>query len=73
MKPLNNIRLIVLLCLTLGLAPFFPEPHLWGKIKWVIGGAKDMQLMDWFDILLHGLPWILLIRVIILNITQKIY
>ncbi|MDA0177223.1 MULTISPECIES: hypothetical protein [Mesoflavibacter] len=71
MKPLNNIRLIVLLCLTLGLAPFFPEPHLWGKIKWVIGGAKDMQLMDWFDILLHGLPWILLIRVIILNITQK--
>lgn len=71
MKPLNNIRLIVLLCLTLGLAPFFPEPHLWGKIKWVIGGAKGMQLMDWFDILLHGLPWILLIRVIILNITQK--
>ena len=60
-----------MLCLTLGLAPFFPEPHLWGKIKWVIGGAKDMQLMDWFDILLHGLPWILLIRVIILNITQK--
>lgn len=71
MKPLNNIRLIVLLCLTLGLAPFFPEPHLWGKIKWVIGGAKGMQLMDWFDIFLHGLPWILLIRVIILNITQK--
>ena len=71
MKPLNNLRLIVLLCLTLGLAPFFPEPHLWGKIKWVIGGSKDMQLMDWFDILLHGLPWILLIRVIILNITQK--
>ncbi len=71
MKPLNNIRLIVLLCLTLGLAPFFPEPHLWGKIKWVIGGAKGMQLMDWFDILLHGLPWILLIRVIIINITQK--
>ena len=51
----------ILLCLTLGLAPFYPEPHLWGKIKWVLGGANGMQAMDWFDLLMHGAPWLYLI------------
>ena len=34
---------------TLGLAPFVPEPHLWGKLRWVAGGAHGMQAMDWWD------------------------
>ncbi len=71
MKQLNDFRLVILLCLTLGLAPFFPEPHIWGKLKWIAGGAKGMQAMDWFDVVLHGFPWVLLIRVIILKITKK--
>lgn len=62
MNPLNNLKLILLLCLTLGLAPYFPEPHLWGKIKWVLGGALGMKPMDYFDFVFHGLPFILLIR-----------
>lgn len=71
MKLLNDYRIIILICLTLGLAPFFPEPHIWGKLKWVLGGAKGMQIQDWFDILLHGFPWILLIRLIILKNTKQ--
>jgi len=71
MKLLNDFRLILLLCLTLGLAPFFPEPHLWGKLKWIAGGATGMLPKDWFDVLLHGLPWVLLIRVIIVKLTSK--
>ena len=71
MKLLNDFRLIILLCLTLGLAPFFPEPHIWGKLKWIAGGAKGMQAMDWFDVVLHGFPWVLLIRVFILKINKK--
>lgn len=71
MKQLNNFRLVILLCLTLGLAPFFPEPHIWGKLKWIAGGAKGMQAMDWFDVVLHGFPWVLLIRIIILKIIKK--
>lgn len=71
MKLLNDFRLIILLCLTLGLAPFFPEPHLWGKLKWVAGGANGMLLMDWFDVVLHGFPWVLLIRIFILKINKK--
>jgi hypothetical protein len=67
----NNWKLILLLCLTLGLAPYFPEPHVLGKINWVLGGAKGMQLMDWFDLVLHGFPFILLIRFIILKFLKK--
>jgi len=71
MNPFNNWKLIVLLCLTLGLAPFYPEPHIVGKIRWIAGGANGMQLMDWFDTLLHGFPFILLIRIIILKLMSK--
>lgn len=71
MKILNNYRIILLLCLTLGLAPFFPEPHIWGKLKWVFGGANGMQFKDWFDVLFHGFPWVLLIRVIFIKIFKK--
>lgn len=53
--------------LTLGLAPFAPEPHLWGKLKWVAGGAVGMKSSDWFDLLMHGLPWLLLIISVILK------
>jgi hypothetical protein len=71
MKILNDWKLIILLCLTLGLAPFFPEPHIVGKLKWITGGAVGIQLMDWFDVLLHGLPWLLLLRIISIKIFNK--
>ncbi len=71
MKLLNDWKLVILLCLTLGLAPFFPEPHIWGKLKWIAGGANNMQPMDWFDTLMHGVPFLLLIRLIIVNFTKK--
>ena len=61
---LNNWKLIIALCLTLGLAPFVPEPHIWGKLRWVAGGAHGMGPMDWFDLVFHGLPWLLLIRLL---------
>ncbi|MCB9187066.1 MAG: hypothetical protein H6601_10030 [Flavobacteriales bacterium] len=46
--------------LTLGLAPFAPEPHIVGKIRWVAGGAIGMTGMDWFDLVFHGFPWVFL-------------
>jgi hypothetical protein len=51
----------LLLSLTLGLAPFVPEPHIWGKIKWIAGGAVGMQFMDWVDVVQHGFPFVWLI------------
>ena len=55
-----NIRVLGVLCLTLGLAPFTP-PHIWGKLQWVWGGAVGMKAADWFDFFFHGTPWFLLI------------
>jgi hypothetical protein len=52
-----------LMCVTLGLAPFAPEPHLIGKLRWVAGGAVGMTAMDWGDLLMHGAPFLLLVGV----------
>ena len=70
MDLLNNWRIVIILCLTLGLAPFFPEPHLWGKLKWIAGGAEGMKLMDWFDVLMHGFPFILIFRLLVLKLRK---
>lgn len=48
-------------CATLGLAPFTPEPHVWGKLRWVLGGARGMGPVDWFDLVMHASPWIWLL------------
>lgn len=40
----------------LAFAPFYPEPHLFGKITWVMGGAIGMSSRDYFDLFLHGAP-----------------
>ena len=70
MKLLNNWRVIILLCLTLGLAPFLPEPHIVGKLRWLNSGGNGMTIMDYFDVLLHGFPFILLLRFLIIKITK---
>ncbi|MCH2034766.1 MAG: hypothetical protein MK202_14745 [Tenacibaculum sp.] len=67
--------LFLIVSLTLGLAPF-KEPHILGKIRWIAGGNafsgdEAMTAMDWFDTILHGMPWILLLTSIILNILSK--
>lgn len=62
MKFTNNKFLLPLLaCFTLGLAPFTPEPHIWGKLKWLAGGGIGMQGADYIDVLMHGAPWLWLI------------
>ena len=55
----------LLVSVTLGLAPFTPEPHLVGKLRWVGGGAHGMAAADWFDLALHGLPWLWLAMAIL--------
>lgn len=53
------LSLLIVLCLTLGLAPFSPEPHLWEKLKMLAAGELTRPI-DIFDLLLHGSPWLLL-------------
>jgi len=65
MKIFGDWRFLLMACLTLGLAPFFPEPLIFGKIKLIAGGAVGMQPLDWFDVLFHGTPWLLMIGFLI--------
>jgi hypothetical protein len=70
-KKNSLIPVAAVMSLTLGLAPFAPEPHIVGKLKWVFGGAQGMQIMDYFDLLLHGSPWVFLIYAISAHFIQK--
>lgn len=53
------LSMIIILCLTIGLAPFNP-PHLWEKLQMLVKGQL-VKPVDWFDLFLHGIPWILLL------------
>jgi hypothetical protein len=53
------LSLFLVLALTLGLAPFMPEPHIWEKLKMLAAGDL-VRPIDIFDLLLHGIPWLLL-------------
>jgi hypothetical protein len=54
------LALCVVLALTLGLAPFLPEPHLWEKLKMLASGNLSRPI-DVFDLFWHGAPWVLLV------------
>eukprot|EP01031_Cornospumella_fuschlensis_P005922 gene5922-7362_t len=53
------LSLIVLACLTLGLAPFFPEPHIWEKLKMLAAGDLGKPV-DIFDMAMHAAPFVVL-------------
>ncbi len=64
------ISILVILCLTLGLAPFSPEPHVWEKLKMLAAGNLTRPI-DIFDLLMHGSPFVLLFLRLIAPVLQK--
>ena len=62
---LRSLGLPLAAALTLGLAPFFPEPHLIGKLRWVLGGGVGMGAVDVFDLVMHGAPWVWLVAAVV--------
>lgn len=62
--------LLIIACLTLGLAPFVPQPHIWEKLQMLAKGEL-VRPIDWFDFVLHGAPWALLITKGIVSLIQK--
>ena len=52
--------LFVIASLTLGLAPFVPEPHLLEKLRMLAAGELSRPI-DIFDLVMHGAPWVLLL------------
>lgn len=57
--------------LSLGLAPFTPEPHVVGKLRWVAGGAVGMGWIDVADLALHGAPWLWLAAVVVRTARRR--
>jgi hypothetical protein len=49
---------VVIGIVTLGLAPFSPEPHIWEKLKMLAAGTLSKPL-DIFDLVYHAIPWLL--------------
>jgi hypothetical protein len=62
--------MLILACLTLGLAPFSPVPHIWEKLQ-MLSKGQLVRPIDWFDLVLHGTPWALLILKGIVSLIQK--
>ena len=60
--------IVIVLCLTLGLAPFSP-PHIVEKLQMLVKG-KLVKPIDWFDMFMHGAPWVVLIVKGILRIKN---
>jgi len=50
---------VIVFCLTLGLAPFAP-PHIWEKLQ-MLSRGELVRPIDWFDFVMHGAPWVILI------------
>ena len=51
--------ILIFLCLTLGLAPFFLRICL-EKIKMLLE-RQLVRPIDWFDLVMHATPWVFLI------------
>jgi len=48
----------IVLCLSLGFAPFFPEPHIVEKLRFLVEGRLN-RTIDILDMLMHALPFVL--------------
>lgn len=64
------VSTLLIISLTLGLAPFAPEPHVWEKLKMLFGGTLSKPI-DIFDLAMHGLPWLLLALKLTVGRTAK--
>ena len=51
---------VVVACLTLGLAPFVPEPHVWEKLRMLVAGEL-VKPVDMFDLAMHGATFVVLV------------
>ncbi|MEO5337332.1 MAG: hypothetical protein H7841_10620 [Magnetospirillum sp. WYHS-4] len=49
----------VIFGLLLGLAPFYPEPHIWEKLKMLAAGTLKRPI-DIFDLAWHSLGFLLI-------------
>lgn len=62
--------IIIILCLTLGLAPFVPQPHLVEKLRMLFDGTLNRPI-DIFDLFLHAIPFLLALAKLVIGFIEK--
>lgn len=50
---------VLFLCFTLGLVPYYP-PHFLEKL-YMLATGRLKRPVDWFDLFFHGVPWVVLV------------
>ena len=60
--------MVILFFLILGLAQLFPIHHVWVKLKKSVTLVKPI---DWFDLIMHAAPWILLLIKMFLTMKEN--
>jgi hypothetical protein len=66
MRWLEKLPLVpmILAAIFMGLAPFFPQPHLWEKLNMLVSGTL-VRPVDMFDLLWHSaLPVLVVLKVV---------
>ncbi len=66
----TEMTMFVIAAFTLGLAPFIPVPHIIEKLGMLFSGTLKKPI-DWFDLVMHGTPWVLLFIKITVTILDK--
>ena len=64
------LQILIIASLTLGLAPFVPEPHVWEKLRMLANGQLSRPI-DIFDLIMHGTPWVLLGLKLVREVTNR--
>jgi len=69
MSQLWSYPILILACLTLGLAPFLPQPHVVEKLRMLFAGTLTRPI-DIFDLLLHAAPFVLLLIKVVQDVRS---
>ena len=70
MNYLLEYRFLIPLALFLGLAPFYPQPHIVEKLRMLLAGTLKKPL-DIFDLVWHTWPFVLLAYRILRDIRPR--
>jgi hypothetical protein len=68
-RTILDYRFLIPVALLLGLAPFYPQPHIVEKIRMLMAGTLKRPI-DIFDLFWHAWPFALLLYRIVLDIRR---
>lgn len=70
MNKLLDYKLLIPIVLLLGLAPFFPQPHIVEKIRMLMSGTLK-KTIDIFDLVWHTWPFALLAYKLVQDVRKQ--